>query len=119
MLFMVLIAIIGGKMYMDQKKLQDEMIKVVKSEEAKKIFEEGLKNLDPKALTKKGVIQSYEIDYDSLKHNPMGGIDVTLYANKDKQLYIFFTLNKQSDGSLSDDGGGNSAKLEKMLEEFQ
>ncbi|MBC1634513.1 DUF1310 family protein, partial [Listeria welshimeri] len=42
--------LIGGKVYMDKqqeaKVRQEEMIEVVKSEEAKKVFEEGLKNLD-------------------------------------------------------------------------
>lgn len=51
---------IGVKMYMGSKKLDDEMINVVKSDEAKEIFGNSLKNLDPKAFT----------DEDSIKHNP-------------------------------------------------
>lgn len=66
---------IGGKIYMDLKKLE-EMVIDVKSEEAKNVFENGLRNLDQKALTPEGVIQSYEIDYDSIEKNPMGGINV-------------------------------------------
>lgn len=58
--------LIGSKVYMDKqqeaKVRQEEMIEVVKSEEAKKVFEEGLKNLDSKALTSEGVIQNYKID---------------------------------------------------------
>ncbi|WP_330879104.1 DUF1310 family protein [Carnobacterium maltaromaticum] len=107
---------IGGKIYMDSKKLE-EMVIVVKSEEAKNIFENGLRNLDQKALTPEGVIQSYEIDYDSIEKNPMGGINVTLQANKKNDLYVFFTLNKNSENILVDDGGGNSSELEKLLEE--
>lgn len=30
--------------------------------------------------------------------------------------YMFFTLNKADDKKLIDDGGGNSAKLEKLLD---
>jgi hypothetical protein len=78
-LLLILLIGVGGKIVMDKKneaeKLQEDMIEIVKSEEAKNVFEEGLKNLDPNALTSKGVIQSYEIDYDSIEHNPMGGID--------------------------------------------
>lgn len=58
----------------EAKKLQEEMMEVVKSDEAKKVLEEGLKNLDPKALTSEGVIQTYKLDYESIKHNPMGGL---------------------------------------------
>ena len=73
------------------EKLQEEMVKIVKSEEAKQVVEEGLKNLDPKALTPEGVIQSYEIDYDSIEHNPMGGIDGTIVVNNDKNYIFTFT----------------------------
>ncbi len=89
----------GGKLVIDKQKetekLQEEMVKIVKSEEAKQVFEEGLKNLDPKALTPEGVIQSYEIDYDSIEHNPMGGINVTLFINKKNSQDIEFNVIKK------------------------
>ncbi|MBC2344069.1 DUF1310 domain-containing protein [Listeria welshimeri] len=107
---------IGVKFYMDEKKINEEMMNVVFSDEAKRVFENGLKNLDAKALTGKGVINSYEIDKKSIKQNPMGGIDVTLYVNENPELYVFFTLNNTDDKKMIDDGGGNSAKLEMLLE---
>ncbi|HAK0956688.1 TPA: DUF1310 family protein, partial [Listeria monocytogenes] len=85
-------------------------------DEAKRVFENGLKNLDAKALTGKGVSNTYEIDKKSIKQNPMGGINVTLHVNGDSELYVFFTLNKADDKKLIDDGGGNSAKLGKLLD---
>lgn len=100
---------------MDQKELQAEMLKVVKSKEAKEVFEEGLKNLDPKAFTKEGIIQSYEIDYDSIKHSPMGGIMVNLIVNHDPQLKVYCTLNKVDGKTLEDEGGGHSSKLYELL----
>ncbi|EPN9409339.1 DUF1310 family protein [Enterococcus faecium] len=112
---------IGGKLVIDKQnkaeKLQKEMIEVVKSEEAKQVFEEGLKNLDPKALTPEGVIQSYEIDYDSIEHNPMGGIDGEFIVNKDKNLIVLFRLDKDSNGKFSSKYviSGNSGELGKML----
>lgn len=115
-LFIALSIILGGKLYMDNKLLQKEMVTVVKSDEAKKIFEEGLRNLDPNALTPEGVIQSYKIDYDSIKHNPMGGIDVTLYVNNDEELYVYSSLNKW-DNDLTGGGGGYSSKLDTKLKE--
>ncbi|MBC1460770.1 DUF1310 domain-containing protein [Listeria welshimeri] len=107
---------IGVKFYMDEKKLNEEMMNVVYSDEAKRIFEKGLKNLDAKALSGKGVINTYEVDKKSTKQNPMGGINVTLHVNGDSELYVFFTLNKTDGKKLIDDGGGNSAKLEKLLD---
>ncbi|EGF3616078.1 DUF1310 domain-containing protein [Listeria monocytogenes] len=107
---------LGVKFYMDEEKLNKEMINVVYSDEAKSVFENGLKNLDAKALTGKGVINTYEIDKKSIKQNPMGEINVTLHVNGDSELYVFFTLNKADDKKLIDDGGGNSAKLEKLLD---
>ncbi|EKG2418106.1 DUF1310 domain-containing protein [Listeria monocytogenes] len=117
-LFGIAIMIIFGlgiKFYMDEEKLNKEMINVVYSDEAKRVFENGLKNLDAKALTGKGVINTYEIDKKSIKQNSMAGINVTLHVNGDSELYVFFTLNKADDKKLIDDGGGNSAKLEKLL----
>lgn len=102
---------------MDHKKMNEDMLNVVKSDEAKEVFEESIKNLDSKAFTDEGVIKSYKIDEGSIEHNPMGGIMVTLFANNDKTLEISFTLGKNSDGHLTDDGGSNSAKLEKLLQQ--
>ncbi|MBC2133802.1 DUF1310 domain-containing protein [Listeria innocua] len=107
---------LGVKFYMDEEKLNKEMINVVFSDEAKRVFENGLKNLDAKALTGEGVINTYEIDKKSIKQNPMGGINVTLYVNENPELYVFFTLNNTNDKKMIDDGGGNSAKLEMLLE---
>ncbi|ARM74526.1 hypothetical protein LMxysn_2891 [Listeria monocytogenes] len=119
LLGIVVIIIVGGgvKFYMDKEKMNEEMMKVVYSDEGKQVFEDGLKNLDPKALTDGGVIGTYEIDEKSIKQNPMGGINVTLHVNGDSDLYVFFTLNNTADKKITDDGGGNSAKLERLLEE--
>ncbi|EGB1115020.1 DUF1310 domain-containing protein [Listeria monocytogenes] len=112
----MIVAGLGVKFYIDEEKLNKEMINVVYSDEAESVFENGLKNLDAKALTGKGVINTYEIDKKSIKQNPMGEINVTLHVNGDSELYVFFTLNKADDKKLIDDGGGNSAKLEKLLD---
>ncbi len=106
---------IGGKLYMDQKQFHNEMVNVVKSEEAKKEIELGLKNLDPKALTPEGIIKSYEIDYESVEHNPMGGIMYEVIVNQDKELTLDFDIDKQSDG-LKNGGVVISEKLSELLE---
>ena len=108
--------LIGGCSKMTGTPSKEEMIKVVKSEEAKKAIEETLKKLDKDALTEKGVIKNYEVDYDSVKHNPMGGIMFDIYINNDKELYIRKTLVRGIDGNLTSGGGGYSSKLDRLLE---
>ena len=96
----------------------DEMVRIVESEEVKKIIEDDLKEMDQFYLTNKGKIKSYQIDDKSINHSPMGGIKLKIYINNDEELYVFFTINKdRSSGKLVNDGGGNSAKFEKMITE--
>ena len=59
---------IGGYKVMKQVE-HDEMVRIVESEEAKEIFKLRLKQIDPNALTEKGIIKSYKVD--SFEHNPM------------------------------------------------
>lgn len=93
---------IGGTMYMDLLKLEEEMIRVVNSEEAKIVLEKTLKNLDSKALTSEGVIKNYKIDYKNIKRNPMGGISVPLIINDNNKLLVFNLLDRnQINGELS------------------
>ena len=113
---LMVVFLIGGCSKMTGTPSKEEMTKVVKSEEGKKIIEEGLKNIEKDALTEKGVIKSYEVDYDSVKHNPMGGIMFDIYINNDKELYIRKTLVRGIDGNLTSGGGGYSSKLDRLLE---
>ena len=115
---LMVVFLIGGCSKMTGTPSKQEMIKVVKSEEAKKAIEEGLKSLDKDALTEKGVIRNYEVDYNSVKHNPMGGIMFDIYINNDKELYIRKTLVKGIDGKLTSGGGGYSSKLDRLLEKL-
>ncbi|MGM0292805.1 DUF1310 family protein [Enterococcus mundtii] len=94
---------IGGTMYMDHLKLEEEMIQVVNSEEAKKVLETGLKNLDPNALTSEGVIKNYKIDYENIKRNPIGGISVPLIINDNDKLLISNLLSRNlANGKLGE-----------------
>ena len=62
--------IIGGYKVMKQIE-HNEMVKIVKSEEVKKIIEDDLKEMDKFSLTNKVKIKSYKIDYKSIKHIQM------------------------------------------------
>ena len=112
MVVMVLF-LIGGCSKMIGTPSKEEMIKVVKSEEGKKIIEEGLKNIEKDALTEKGVIKSYEVDYDSVKHNPMGGIMFDVVINNDRELIVSSILSK--DTQLKIGSWSPSIKLEALL----
>ena len=113
----------GGIFYMvhqhQVKKEQEyqKMVKIATSKEAKKVYEEHMKAHDPKALTPDGVIKSYQIDTKSLYYNPMGGIEVTIYVNGDKDLDFQFGLIREDDEILTTSGYTISAKLSKQLKE--
>ncbi|MFS8939082.1 DUF1310 family protein [Streptococcus mitis] len=108
---------VGG--YKVMKKVeQDEMVRVVKGEEVKKIIEDNLKLRHKGALEEGNIIQNYDIDINSIFHSPMGGIKFKIYINNDEELYVFFTINKdRSSGKLVNDGGGSSAKFKKIITE--
>lgn len=108
---------VGG--YKVMKKVEhDEMIRIVESEEVKKIIEDNLKLRHKGALEEGNIIQNYDIDINSIFHSPMGGIKFKIYINNDEELYVFFTINKdRSSGKLVNDGGGSSAKFKKIITE--
>ncbi|EIB7708291.1 DUF1310 domain-containing protein [Listeria monocytogenes] len=110
----MIIAGLGVKFYMDEEKLNKEMMNVVYSDDAKKVFEVRLKAADADAFTEKGVIKSYEIDQKSIKKNPMGGINVTLIINGNSELYIKYTMNNFN-GELSAGASVTSGNLDKLL----
>ncbi|MBC1620143.1 DUF1310 family protein [Listeria welshimeri] len=112
--------LIGSKIYMDKqqeaKVRKEKMIEIVKSEEAKKEFEVVLTNLDSKALTSDGIINTYSISNDMIRKNPMGGINVVLVINDDANLTIEYTLN-MINGHLEAGGVSYSGSLANLLEE--
>ena len=106
---------IGGIKIMQQVQY-NEMVNTVKSEEVKNIIEHNLKLRHASALESGDVIQSYQIDVDSIEHSPMGGIIFKVYINNDKQLYVHFLINKDSrTGKLVNEGGGTSQKFRELI----
>ena len=69
----VIALIIGGFVTLNLVK-KHEMVTLVQSAQVRESIENQLKDLDKKALEEGGVIQAYEIDVESIQHNPMGGI---------------------------------------------
>ncbi|MDK8091775.1 DUF1310 family protein [Streptococcus intermedius] len=118
--FISILAVIGmavGGWAMHQHQEKQKMIQIANSKEAKKVYEDFLKAKDSKALTEDGIIKSYKIDNDSLYYNPMGGMEVTVHINDDKELDIQFGIVKNNAGDLESSGYVYSGKLAKLLGE--
>ena len=114
-LLVVVGLVIVGMKIMQQIKY-NEMVNAVKSEEVQNIIEDNLKLRHEGALESGDVIQSYQIDMDSIKHSPMGGIVFKVYINNDKQLYVHFLINKDlNSGKLFNEGGGTSEKFIELI----
>ena len=90
----IIAILIGGKIYMDSNKMEN----IVKSDKAKEAIEAMLKKMEAKALTSEGNIKSYKIDYDKVKANPMGGINISVIVNDNEELRVNTTLEKDSTG---------------------
>ena len=113
-------ACIGVGLYLAHKnqEFQNEMFRIVHSEEVRELIEEDLKRKDPNALTDKGKIRSYKIDDASIRHNPMGGIMFHVIINDDSDAVFKFGIRKYSqDGRMSLVGGTLTEKLQQLLEE--
>ena len=96
-----------------------EMVQIVKSDEVKEIIESSLKKRHKGALEEGNIIQSYEIDKDSIFVSPMGGIKFRVFINNNKEMYVNFSINKDpryTDGRLVNEGGGPSQEFEKLIE---
>ena len=119
-IFLIIILVLIGLPMLNfllmKQRINQEMQRVARSERAKELIEEEIRREDPKAFTDEGIIRSYEIDYNSVEHNPMGGFTVTTYMNNDKELYMRFFFDKYG-GYLDIGGGSISGKLSDMLEE--
>lgn len=113
---LVIIGLVIGGIKIMQRAEYDEMVNIVKSEEVKNIIENNLKLRHEGALESGDVIQSYQINFDSIKHSPMGGIIFKVNINNDEQLYVHFLINKDlNSGKLVNEGGGTSEMFRKLI----
>ena len=114
--FLVGVGVIVGIYKIIEIVKNNEMNHIVKSEEVKEIVENYLKYLDEDALTDKGKIISYQIDEQSIEHNPMGGIMFTVFLNDDSELYVRMTLEKNHEtGKIQRSGGGYAKKVKDLV----
>ena len=113
-------ACIGVGLYLSHKnqEFQNEMIRIVHSEEVKKLIVEELKAIDPNALTDKGKIRSYKIDDKTIRHNPMGGIMFHIVINENQYIIGKFGIQKYGENEpISTVGMSKSKKFQDLLKE--
>lgn len=97
-IILLIIVAVAGKIYMDKKSFNDEMVKVVNDN--KSIIEKELK---AKGTSKR--IHKINIDYTTIKRNPMGGIMFGGFVNGEKKLAFSTGLTKyimSENGEYSD-----------------
>lgn len=116
-LLVVVGLVVGGYTIMGIVR-HNEMVQIVKSDEVKAIIENNLKQRHKGALEEGNIIQSYEIDKDSIILSPMGGIKFRVFINNNKEIYVLFSINKDpryTDGRLVNEGGGPSQEFKKLI----
>ncbi len=96
---------------------KEEMIQIAESKKMKRVIEEGLKKIDPQALTPEGKIKSYEIDKKSLAQNPMGGLMFDLIINGDEEVTLGYVIGEDENGKFHRDGTVWSPKLTELMDE--
>lgn len=107
-----------GSKVKDHLEFQQEMIRIVHSNEVKELIVYDLKQKDPDAFTDQGKIRSYEIDDETIEHNPMGGIMFEVIINGDKKITGSMGLRKRSeDGPIRSLGMGTSVGFQELMEE--
>lgn len=97
-IILLIILAVGGKIYMDKKSFNDEMVDIVHTH--KSIVEKELRDEDPLDRIKK-----IDIDDSTIKHNPMGGIMFEGFVNGQRELSFstgFRKYNSSENGEYSD-----------------
>lgn len=117
-ILIVLLLIIGsagliyGKEYIESKRIEH----IVKSDDGKEVIEKMIREEDNKVLTPERKIKTYKIDFDKVKRNPMGGINIYIIINDDPDMVLDTTLHKGTRGDKYETGArGISPKLAKLI----
>ena len=119
-IFLIIIALLIGvpmlSFIVTEHNRKQEIKNFASSSSTKEFIEQKIRQKDPKAFTDEGIIKSYEIDYDSIQPDPMGGFSITVYINNDINQYLRFSF-LPINGVMKPSSGSVSSKLDDMLEE--
>lgn len=109
--------LLGSCSLLNNRSEKEEMIQIAESKKMKSVIEEGLKKIDPQALTPEGKIKSYEINKKSLTQNPMGGLMFDLIINGDEEVTLGYVITEDENGKFHRDGTVWSPKLTELMDE--
>ena len=119
-IFLIIIALLIGvpilSFIVTEHNRKQEINNFASSSSTKEFIEQKIRQKDPKAFTDEGIIKSYEIDYDSIQPDPMGGFSIAVYINNDINQYLRFSF-LPINGFMKPSGCSVSSKLDDMLEE--
>ena len=108
----IIVILIGGKIQMDKYRVKS----IVHSEEAKVAIKRIFKNRDDKAFTSESKIKSYRLDEGKIKKNPMGGVDISIIVNDDKDMILNTTISQDKyNGGYKMEGMSISPKLDEIM----
>ena len=105
------IAAIGGVIYMKNNPKYKEIVRVVKTADARGFYEKIILEKDKLAFTEKAKIKDYKIDYESIK-NVGEKIYARLIVNNDEKLNIDTVINEK-DTNVEE--VSHSEKLDELL----
>lgn len=109
-IILAMLLLIGFQIYryhQTQQEIEAEINRTLHSPAVHAKIEGFLLKEDKQALTSKGKIQSYEIDYSSARPNPMGGIIFNVYINGDRDINVNFNLSKHTNREDSSQSSEN------------
>ena len=109
--------LLGSCSMLNSRSEKEEIIQIAESKKMKRALEDFLKELEPKALTPEGKIQSYEIQKDKIDYNPMGGLNVYIIINGNEVLNIDMTVQEEDTGEYEVVSYGIPQELSELLEE--
>lgn len=112
---LLLIGIVAGSIYYEKYKIEH----IVKSDDGKAAVESMLKSMDGKALTPEGKIKTYKVEYDKVKKNPMGGINISVIVNDNEEMIVNTTLEKDWRGEYKTGARTISPELWKLTDRGQ
>ena len=112
---LLLIGFVAGSIYYEKYKIEH----IVKSDKAKIAIENMLKKMENKALIPEGKIKSYKIDYNKVKKNPMGGINISVIVNDNEEMIVNTTLEKDWRGEYKTGARTISPELWKLTDRGQ
>ena len=120
--FIVLIMVVfslsigGCSFFNGQSAKKQEMIQIAESKKAKDVIENLFRQEDPNAFTDKGVIKSYKINENSLKYNPMEGINIEIVINNDDKLIVDMVVIEKESGLYHVAASSTPTELDELLE---